>query len=290
MDVVDESEVGQGVAQPCNGHVELCDRSLADVSFPTTHNSFSWSAHFTAGFSNQNRDISRQLSDGIRGLMLDTYWHKPPFKSARAALCHGNCTLGGYMDLVPELVKIRAFLDQHPREVVLLFIEQHSLTPTQFATAMSSAGLANKVYTHPSPTSPWPKLAQLISNGRRVVVFYETDGPELAHPAWYHRMRDEALKTAYGLTDVSQFGCADADFGGPNAQLYVVNHFLSEPAGWEHLARQANPWSVVLDHASRCESTMQLPNAVAVDFYELDEDPNDGVYSVVRIADYLNGV
>ena len=142
--------------------------------------------------------------------------------------------------------------------------------------------------TIPSATSPWPTLTQLIANGRRVVVFYETDGQELARPAWYHPLHDEVLTTAYGLTDVSQFGCSAV--GGPNAQLYLVNHFLSEPAGWEHLARQANPWTVVLDHASRCESTMQLPNVVAVDFYELDENSNDSVYSVVRIADYLNGV
>jgi hypothetical protein len=283
-----EGQTAQGVSQPCNGHSELCERSVADVAFPTTHNSFAWSKHFTAGFSNQNRDISRQLADGIRGLMLDTYWHKPPFKSARAALCHKNCTLGGYMDLVPELTKVNAFLTQFPREVVLLFVEEHSLTPTQFAAAMTSAGLANKVYTHPSPSSPWPTLGQLISNGRRVIVFFETDGAELARPAWYHRMNDELWQNAYSYTSVNQFNCT-RDRGNANAQLYLVNHFLSQPAGWESLARQANPWSVVQDHVSDCEA-LQLPNAVAVDFYELDENANDAVYSVVRIADYLNGV
>jgi hypothetical protein len=285
----DASDTDQLAQVPCNGHLELCGRSLADVVFPTTHNSFSSSQHFTAGFSNQNRDIAQQLADGIRGLMLDTYWHKPLFKSARAALCHGNCTVGGYLDLVPELAKVRTFLAAHPHEVIMLFIEQHSLTPNQFAASLSSAGLLNQVYTHPSPAAAWPTLGQLIANGRRVVVFYWTDGTDLAHPAWYHRMRDEFWETPYKYTSVGQFAC-NKDRGGPNAQLYFVNHFLSNPAGWESLAKQANPWNVVLDHVSDCESQVQLPNAIAVDFYEQDGNPSDGVHSVVRSADYLNGV
>jgi hypothetical protein len=45
-----------------------------------------------------------------------------------------------------------------------------------------------------------------------------------------------------------------------------------------------------IDHVSDCESQVQLPNAIAVDFYEQDGNPSDGVHSVVRAADYLNGV
>src|SRR5262245_30702974 len=101
----DEGSVDSELAQVCNGHAQLSSRSVVDVAFPTTHNSFSSTKGFTSGFANQNRDLSQQLADGIRGFMLDTYWHKPLFKSARAALCHGNCTLGGYLDLVPELAR-----------------------------------------------------------------------------------------------------------------------------------------------------------------------------------------
>jgi len=284
----EEKEFDQGVTVPCNGHVELCSRSVADTAFATTHNSFSWSKYFTTGFSNQNRDIAQQLNDGIRGFMLDTYWHKPLFQSARAAMCHKNCTAGGYVDLVPELAKIRNFLASHPNEVILLFIEQHSLTPAQFSTAMSSAGLLAEVYTHPSPTSPWPTLGKLITDRHRVIVFYESDSTVASHPGWYHDMMSEVVQNPYSYRTSGQFAC-NKDRGNPNAQLYLVNHFLSDPAGWESLAKQANPWSVVLDHVSACESQVQFVNMVAVDFYELDENATDGKYSVVRIADYLNG-
>jgi hypothetical protein len=283
-----ESELDQELAGSCNRHPSLCERSVADVAFPTTHNSYSTSASFTTGFTNQNRDISRQLADGIRGLMLDTYWHKPLFKSARAVMCHQNCTLGGYVDLVPELAKIRTFLASKPNEVILLFIEQHSLTPTQFSSAMSSAGLLGEVYTHPSPNAPWPTLGELISARRRVIVFFETDGTEGTRPAWYHRMHDEMFQNPYSYKTTSQFAC-NRDRGNANAQLYLVNHFLSDPAGWERLAKQANPYSVVLDHVSDCESQVAFPNAVAVDFYEQDGSPSDNVHSVVKVTDLLNG-
>ena len=61
------SEKGVG----CNGHEELCERPLDQVTLAGTHNSMSnedegWLA------PNQGFGISRQLQDGIRAMMLDT--------------------------------------------------------------------------------------------------------------------------------------------------------------------------------------------------------------------------
>jgi len=285
----DETLVAHTGPRHCNGHVELCDRSLADVAFATTHNSFSRDDVYTSGFSNQHFDMSRQLADGVRGFMLDTYWHKPLFRSARATLCHGNCTLGGYLDLVPELRRFRQFLDAEPDNVVLFLVEQHSLTPTQFAAAMKSAGLGTEVYTHASPTAPWPTLGQLIDAKQRIVVFYWTDGDEISpRPAWYHSLRAEVWETPYKYSSVDEFSCAQ-ERGAPGAQLYMVDHFLSQPAGWASLAAKANPWNVILPRVQACEQ-VQLPNIVAVDYYDIDENEGDGVHSVVRAVDYLNGL
>jgi hypothetical protein len=57
----------------CNGHVELCGRPLDRVTLPSTHNSMSvplpgWSS------SEQERPIPDQLSDGIRGLLIDPHY------------------------------------------------------------------------------------------------------------------------------------------------------------------------------------------------------------------------
>jgi hypothetical protein len=71
---------GGGVSEPsaaapverCNGHAELCDRSLSDVVLPATHNSMS--APLPGWFSTmQERSIGGQLADGIRGLLIDTH-------------------------------------------------------------------------------------------------------------------------------------------------------------------------------------------------------------------------
>ena len=58
---------------PCNGHRELCDRPLADVSMAATHNSMS--VPLPGWFSSlQERPISGQLADGIHGLLIDTHY------------------------------------------------------------------------------------------------------------------------------------------------------------------------------------------------------------------------
>ncbi len=58
---------------PCNGHRVLCARTLAEVALPATHNSMS--VPLEGWFSAlQERPISGQLRDGIRGLLLDTHY------------------------------------------------------------------------------------------------------------------------------------------------------------------------------------------------------------------------
>ena len=57
----------------CNGHEELCDRPLDEVALAATHNSMAvplpgWFA------SEQDAPIGVQLEDGIRGLLIDTYY------------------------------------------------------------------------------------------------------------------------------------------------------------------------------------------------------------------------
>jgi hypothetical protein len=57
----------------CNGYAVLCSRPLTRVVLPATHNSMSVPARgwFSA---EQDRPISGQLQDGIRGLLLDTHY------------------------------------------------------------------------------------------------------------------------------------------------------------------------------------------------------------------------
>jgi hypothetical protein len=58
---------------PCNGHERLCDRQLPQVALAATHNSMS--APLPGWFSSQqDRPIADQLADGVRGLLIDSYY------------------------------------------------------------------------------------------------------------------------------------------------------------------------------------------------------------------------
>ncbi len=58
----------------CNGHTELCDRTLPEVTFPATHNSFSSVDYPGWLFGQHESGIAAQLAGGIRGFLIDTYW------------------------------------------------------------------------------------------------------------------------------------------------------------------------------------------------------------------------
>lgn len=58
---------------PCNGHEQLCGRQLPQVALAATHNSMS--APLPGWFSSQqDRPIADQLADGVRGLLIDSYY------------------------------------------------------------------------------------------------------------------------------------------------------------------------------------------------------------------------
>lgn len=57
----------------CNGLPKLCDRRIDDVVFAATHNSYAAADEPGWLFANQRYPISRQLTDGIRGLLIDIH-------------------------------------------------------------------------------------------------------------------------------------------------------------------------------------------------------------------------
>jgi hypothetical protein len=58
---------------PCNGHEELCGRPLDRVALAATHNAMS--VPLPGWYSaEQDRPISDQLADGVRGLLIDTHY------------------------------------------------------------------------------------------------------------------------------------------------------------------------------------------------------------------------
>jgi hypothetical protein len=57
----------------CNGSEALCDRPLNEVAFPATHNSMSAASNPGWLFAQQEKGLTDQLHDGVRGLLIDAH-------------------------------------------------------------------------------------------------------------------------------------------------------------------------------------------------------------------------
>jgi hypothetical protein len=225
----------------CNGHDELCDRPLAQVALPATHNSMSvplpgWYS------SEQERPIADQLRDGIRGLLFDTHYadRLPNGKLRTDFGSHAQLVAqakqdGVSADAVDAAQRIRdrlGFAGQGTRgmylchtfcelgattlssvlddihdflvahpDEVLVVINQDYVTPTDFVEAADKAGLGSLVYGGPITDSE-PTLRQMIDSNRRVVFLAENHA---GGAPWYRSAYDSITEeTPYTFTKVAQ--------------------------------------------------------------------------------------
>ena len=88
-------------------------------------------------------------------------------------LCHASCTWSGSADLLYTLREIREFLERNPREVVTIIFEDYLRNPRVLAEVFNEADISKLVLTseHWREFEDWPTLSEMISLGRRLVVF-----------------------------------------------------------------------------------------------------------------------
>lgn len=307
----------------CNGHVELCDRPYDEVVYAATHNAMA-SPNIVFVWPEHDGNLTAQLDAGVRALLIDThYWRHaasavtvsdstdgssvrispevaqsvldsaPDRAQARDGtfLCHNECVFGG-QELVEALVEIRTFLDENPREVVTLIV-QDAIDVDDTVAAFTEAGLLDYVYDQ---RDRWPTLGELIERNDRLVVFAEFYG---GSPDWYAPAFDVTAdevdedplmkvqpgamqETPFMVEDPNAFTCA-ASRGSTDDPLFLMNHWVSRLTPSRADAVIVNERQFLVDRARRCEAERGLPpNFLAVDFYNLGD--------VVGAADELNGV
>jgi len=211
-----------GFAGRCNGHAGFCPRTFENVAYPTTHNAMT-NAEENWPQPNQRYGLTRQLSDGVRAMMLDTYDF-----SGEIMMCHYSCTLGEAGGFHPRelltsgLGKIREYLEVDGGAVLSIIFESY-ITEAQAAQAFADAGLAGLVHQQPIG-DPWPTLEALVSSGKRLVVF--TDDSSASLP-WHHYVWDYAWETPYSFYDVDEFTC-NINRGTMSNDLFILNHFPDE--------------------------------------------------------------
>ena len=267
------SGTGGSLPDPkCNGHAELCDRPFDEVAYPMTHNAMS---NAEAGWilPNQNFGITRQLGDGIRGMMLDTY-----DEDGELLLCHTTC-LAGSQPLVEGLEEISTFLEANPEEVVSIIFENY-ISHAQTASAFEASGLIDFVYAH-GIGETWPTLAELIATGTRLVVFQEKMPQEAEFP-WLMNIWEHAWETPFSFSTPEDFVCTP-NRGDPANPLFLVNHFLTAALGGSpESAEMVNHNPLFIDRVRQCaDEGDDFPNFIAVDFYDIGD--------VLDVADAVNG-
>lgn len=257
----------------CNGHVELCDRRLDQVVFPSAHNAMS-NADDGWVVPNQNHGMKRQLEDGVRGFLIDTHTYED-----EAYLCHSICKFGS-IKLVDALTIHREFLDAHRGEV-LAFIIEDGISAEDTDKAFRDSGLVKYVYTH-EPGTPWPTLREMIAKDTRLLVTAENGRPP---PAWYQHVWDLAWDTPYtydSKEQIAKTGC-DVNRGDAKNDLFLINHWIGTPISLPENAMVANTYEVLSAHVSACKQKHgRLPTFVAVDFYDIG--------ALFRVVDEANGL
>ncbi len=304
----------------CNGHDELCDKRFDEVVIAASHNSMSV-ADGTWYLAEQPKDMVSSLDDGIRGLLVDT-WYGQPAANGRAItadrsvaaaeqqllqthgpevvasvrrtidrvrntrptgpvapyFCHTVCELGATA-MAPEMARLNTWMDAHPREVVVMFI-QDTVTPQDTDAVLRAAGLAEKAYAHPAGAQ-WPTLGQMIESNKRLLVLMENHGGGAELP-YLHQGFDLVQDTEYTFDTAADFTCT-LKRGQPDSPLFNINHWLASFAKLVSNAEQVNAYDVLKARVDDCRDVRgRTPTMISVNWYDHGD--------LFRVVDELNGV
>jgi len=251
---------------PCNTWPALCERAYDAVTFPVTHAAMANSSTFWS-YPAQQRTIREQLDDSIRGLWLEVHPHE-----AGPTLCFNDCS-EGRAPLLGALDDVRGFLDDNPREVVTLLIDNR-VPAAEIEQALADADLTRYVRSDERPRH-WPTLGEMIEAGERLVVFL-SDASDAG--AGFLSFADLAETTENAHT-ARELTC-DFTRGDAKSAFVLVNHFLVEESEGgeagapaigrpsESLAAQVNREPLLSERLRLCSRVPgRKPNFVAVDFY-----------------------
>jgi hypothetical protein len=301
----------------CNGMTELCDRRLDQVVLPTVHNAMANAADGFLN-ANNGPSIESQLNMGIRGLLVDALAGQrnadgvvrtdltgktedivveqigeeglaaaqrlagrvafgPLEGTKRLYLCHVLCELGA-ADAVTEFRGIASWLDRHPREVLMIFIQDEA--PAEMITAaLRTSGLADHAAVL-ERGRPLPTLQELIERDQRVVLLAENR----AGAPWYPDGFEWTQETPFGFRTASELkdrASCDPNRGAPSAPLFLVNHWVESYPPNPRNAKIVNEPAFLLERARRCmKARDRVATMLAIDF------PEHG--DVVAAADTLN--
>lgn len=306
----------------CNNSPALCDRSYANVTHMGAHGSaFLRDASTNDSIAgNQHFNATAALDAGLRLLQVQVHHSSSSDDddggAAAAAssvleLCHTACWLLDAGPLSDWLARIRAWMDDHPDEVVtLLIVNSAGASAAEFGAVFEDAGIDGYGYAPSTTSSEWPTLRDMIAANKRLVTFVApltTTLPDTATHPYLLSEFDHVFETAYEVTaPTSQtgFNCTvDRPSSSLSAQaaiseagfLPLLNHFAYRRLAADVLIPDVDGAAAVNSpadgvvgalgrHAQMCSEEWGgvAPTFVLVDFWE--QGPS------VDTADAMNAV
>ena len=249
----------------CNGSTNLCFKKYNEVSFLTTHNAFNSNADGFF-FPNQTNNILSQLSDGVRGLMIDVYDHFGTPTAYHSIFALGTIPLSEIFN------DVKTFLDNNPNEIVTIILECY-VDANTIEDEVNQSGLSNYLYSH---NLTWPTLQNMINNNNRLVIFSDMNDASSSQ-SWYHYIWDHAVETHFSVENINDFTC-DFNRGNSTNDLFILNHFVTDPTlgyGLYTESHDVNSNPFLITRAINCHTqTTKMPNFVTIDFYELGDGLN----------------
>ncbi len=281
-----------------------------ESSYLCTHNSFANSQDARWFSSNQSRSIANQLREGVRALMLDTYYKEPGsgdvfnvIPENGVYLLHGVNEHGwipGWTYALPSqrlyqaLNDVVNFLKENPTEIVTIFLEDYTNTNELKDELEKVKDIQELIYDPDNDEKwqvkekkAWPLLSDMIQRNKRLVIFSSKN----------HKNEVEKIGVAYNYYYTKEnywsIGNLGNDWDCPSRwdkgeyidadypKLFVFNHYRNVPN--VITAAIDNTYEKIMDRINnRCYKTAkQLPNFVSVDFYEVPLETEDKAHKVV---------
>jgi hypothetical protein len=296
----------------CNGSTSLCGRRLNEMVFAGTHNSMSAATEPGWLFTNQRHDVTQQLQDGIRLLLLDPHWGARSDRGVRTDLLAegtslnraaaalgptgirtaealaGDIGLGRFHQhdgiyLCHTLCELGATPLSETLEQLRVFLDTHprdlvivslesSVPGAAIASEFDRAKLVGRIAAL-QRGRPMPTLGELLDTGKQLVVFGDHD---TAGVPWYLDATTWIQGTAIdGESCRRRRGAAESPF-------LQINHWLDDFPPRPSQSKQIGSYRQMLSRFSACTQRLGPPGAmIAVDYYRQT--------AVIDLARALNG-